>query len=170
MKATPSEIEKCLRIISETPQRITQAAKGLDEARLQFKPDNKSWSVNDILAHLRSCADLWTHSIYAMLAENEPVFSDINERKWSKVTRYAELSFSESFQAFSSQRETLLRVLKALPFESWERSAIIFGRKHTVFTQTRRLAKHEQEHVRQIEELLNPTDARPAVLRGEDIV
>jgi len=31
MKATPSEIEKYLGIIAETPLRIGQAAKGLDE-------------------------------------------------------------------------------------------------------------------------------------------
>jgi hypothetical protein len=126
----------------------------LDEARLQFKGDNKSWSINDILAHLRSCADLWTHSIYTMLAENEPVFSDLDARKWAIVTRYAELPFAESFQAYSLQRENLLRVLTVLPFESWERSAVIFERKHTVFTQTRRMAKHEQEHVEQIVSLL----------------
>ena len=154
MKATPSEIEKYLGIISETPLRIAQAAKGLDEVRLQFKADRNSWSMNEILAHLRSCADLWTHSIYAMLAETEPEISDINERNWAKVTGYAEISFAESFQAFSLQRENLLRVLKVLPFESWERSAIIFGRKRTVFTQTRRLAKHETEHCEQIESLL----------------
>jgi hypothetical protein len=155
MKATPAEIEKYLQAIAETPQRITQVVAGCADAQLQSKADAKSWSVNDILAHLRSCADLWTHSIYAMLAANEPEFSDIDERKWAKVTRYRELPFKESFQAYKDQRENLVRVLKTLPFESWERSAIIFGRKHTVFTQTRRLAKHEQEHVQQIEELLN---------------
>jgi len=154
MKATSVEIEKFIQILSETPLRIGQATKVLDEARLQFKSDKKSWSANDILAHLRSCADLWTHSIYAMLAENEPVFSDIDERKWARVTRYAELPFTESFQAFSLQRQNLLHVLKALPFESWERSALIFERRHTVFTQTRRIAKHEQEHATQIESLL----------------
>jgi hypothetical protein len=58
MKATLSEIEKYLRILSETTQEIAQVAKGLDEARLRFKSDKKSWSANDILAHLRSCADL----------------------------------------------------------------------------------------------------------------
>src|SRR5574341_647252 len=108
MKATPSEIEKYLRLLEETPRRIVAVSKGIDESRLQFKPDKKSWSVNDILAHLRACSDLWTHSIYAMLAEHEPMFSDINERKWAKVTRYAELPFIESFQAFSLQRENLL--------------------------------------------------------------
>src|SRR5690349_8372559 len=109
MKATLSEIERYVAILSQTPQRIERTVKGLKEADLQFKADQKAWSVNDILAHLRSCADLWTHSIYAMLAENKPVFSDIDERKWATVTRYAELLFSESFRAFSLQRETLLR-------------------------------------------------------------
>ncbi len=154
MKASSAEIETYITIIAATPTRIAQAVKDVDEERLQLKADNKTWSVNEILAHLRSCADLWTHSIYAMLAASEPVLSDVDERKWAKATRYAELPFYESFQAYSLQRENLVRVLKALPFESWERSAIIFERKHTVFTQTRRLAKHEQEHLEQIEMLL----------------
>jgi hypothetical protein len=154
MKATASDIEKYLAVLSETVQRLEQAVKGQDEARLQFKAGKTAWSVNEILAHLRSCADLWTHSIYAMLAENEPTFSDINERKWAKVTKYAELPFHESFQAFSLQRANLLRVLRALPFEGWERSAIIFERKHTIFTQSRRMAKHEADHIEQIENLL----------------
>ena len=154
MKATLDEIEKYLQSLEETARRLAILAKGVDAARLQNKPDKKAWSANDILAHLRSCADVWTHSIYAMLAENEPVLPDINERKWAKVSGYDDVPFPESFQAFSSQRENLLRVLKDLPFESWERSAIIFERKHTVFTQVRRLAKHETEHLAQIESLL----------------
>ena len=154
MKATQAEIEKYVACLTKTPTRIADAVKDVEQARLQFKGDSKSWSVNDILAHVRSCADLWTHSIYAMLAASEPVFSDVDERKWAKVTRYAELPFHDSFKAYSLQRDNLIRVLKELPFESWERSAIIFERKHTVFMQTRRMAKHETEHVEQIEALL----------------
>jgi len=118
MKATLPEIEKYLGLLTATPQRIQEAVKGWNEAQLQSKAGNQSWSVNEILAHLRSCADLWTYSIYAMLAENEPAFSDINERKWAKVTGYADLSFAQSFQAYALQRKNLLRVLQALPFES----------------------------------------------------
>ena len=154
MKAAASDVERYLAVLSETVSRLEQAVNGRDEARLQFKADKTAWSANEILVHLRACADLWTHSIYAMLAENEPTFSDINERKWAKVTKYAELPFRESFQAFSLQRQNLLRVLKTLPFEAWERSAIIFERKHTIFTQTRRMAKHEMAHLEQIENLL----------------
>jgi DinB superfamily len=154
MKATQKEIDKALSLLTETPLRIAAMTTDKDDTLLQAKHDKKSWSANDILAHVRSCADLWTHSIYAMLAENEPVFSDVNERKWAKVTRYDELPFAESLLIFSLQRGNLVRVLSALPFESWERSAMIFERKHTIFTQTRRMAKHEMEHLEQLESLL----------------
>lgn len=154
MKATEAEIEKYLATISETPGRIAQLAAGCDEAQLHFKADPKTWSASDILAHLRACADLWTHSIYAMLAEHEPAIPDIDERKWARVTRYAELPFHESLQAFSLQRGTLVRVLSDLSNESWERPASILGRRHTVFTQTRRLAEHEMVHIKQLKSVL----------------
>ena len=154
MKATQQDTEKYLSMIAGTPQQIARAVRSLDDAQLHFKSETKSWSASDILAHLRACADLWTHTIYAMLAENVPVFSDIDERKWAKATRYAELAFEDSLQVFSLQRGNLVRVLNALPFEAWERSAIIFERKHTVFSQTRRLAKHETEHIEQLQLVL----------------
>lgn len=154
MRATHTEIEKYLKSIEETPRVLANVTKEIDDAFLQTKLDKKSWSVNDILAHLRACADIWTFSIYAMLAENELELPDLNERKWAKVTGYAALPFSGSLHIFSLQRENLLHMLNSLPFEAWERSAMIFGRKHTVFTQVRRMAKHEQEHLEQIVDLL----------------
>ena len=120
MKATPVEIEKYLKILEATPRMIASLTAPVEAILLESRPDKKSWSVDDILAHLRSCADLWTHSIYAMLAEKQPVLPNINERKWAKVTGYAEAPFAESFQAFTLQRENLLRILRVLPFESWE--------------------------------------------------
>lgn len=154
MKATPGEVQKSLVLISGTSQRIEEVIKGCREEQLHLKAHAKAWSASDLLAHLRSCGDLWTHSIYAMLAEKEPVFSDIDERKWAKVTKYAELPFRASLQIFAGQRQNLVRVLEAIPFASWERSALSFERRHTVFTQTRRLAKHEAEHIEQLRTLL----------------
>ncbi len=154
MKATKKEIETILIALADTPRIFADATAEIKDAQLHFRADKNAWSASDILAHIRSCADVWTHSIYAMLAEKEPVLPDINERKWTKVTRYAELPFSESLQAFTLHRSSLIRVLQDLPFENWERSAIIFERKHSVFTQARRMARHEMEHCEQVESLL----------------
>lgn len=153
MKATPDGTQAVLKILSDTPRQLTSLIARLDDSHLYTKPGQKTWSAAEILAHLRACSDVWTFSIYAMLTEEIPILPDINERRWAKVTSYARIPLALSLQAFSFQREELLRVLRALPPEGWERVALVFERKHTVFTQARRMALHEQEHVEQIRQL-----------------
>lgn len=154
MNITPDEIEKYLSLLSDTSRRLTKATQGFNEARLQFKRDEKVWSVNDILAHLRSCADVWGSSIEAMLAEDNPTVPYRHPRQWIKKTNYPDLMFQESFQAFRMQRKNLLKILKSLSFEDWSRAAIIKHREHTVFSQIRRMALHENVHCQQVEEIL----------------
>jgi hypothetical protein len=154
MKSSPAEIERILAELEGTPGRLTDLTSGMRDDVLHNAPDNKSWSAAEILAHLRACADNWTYSIYAALAENTPELTDINERKWARVTGYARLPFERSLQAFALQREELLYVLKTLMAEGWERPVIISGRRHTVFSQARRLAKHEAKHCIQMESVM----------------
>jgi hypothetical protein len=154
MKATLPEIEEYLKLLEATPRRIKALTHGIDEIRLHFKSNKKEWSANDILAHLRSCADVWGDSIEDMLASENPKIPYRHPRQWIKKTNYLELPFQESFQAFVAQRKKLLKVLKALSFEGWSRAATIKGKEHTVFTQARRMAMHEDVHCEEIAELL----------------
>lgn len=153
-KATPPEIQKYLDLLEETPRRIADCTVTLSDAQLHAIPGPKMWSVAETLAHLRACADVWTYSIYGMLTEDMPTLVVPHPRRWAKATRYAELKVRKSLQAFMLQREELLHVLLALPPESWARSAIIEGRRHTVFSQARRVALHEAEHCAQIGKLV----------------
>jgi hypothetical protein len=154
VKATRPEIEKYLDLLTQTSRRITNATDGVEAARLQARPQTQPWSINDILAHLRSCADVWGGSIDAMLAEEKPTIPYRHPRQWIRQTDYPDLPFRASFKAFVARRRRLLKVLKSLSFEDWSRAAIIQGREHTVFTQVRRMALHEQTHCEQIESLL----------------
>lgn len=154
LKATPAEIEKHLALLAETPQRLATAVAGLDDAHLSRRPAERTWSAVEVLAHLRACDEVWSFSIYAMLAQDAPVLPLLDERRWAKTLRYADLGFVRSLQAFGLRRGELLHVLRQLPAESWQRSGVIEGRTHTVFSQVRRMALHEAEHCEQIETLL----------------
>lgn len=72
MRSTPAEIRRALALFEETPLRLAAAASGLSDEALETAPDKKSWSAAENLAHPRGCADVWTHSIYAMLADGHP--------------------------------------------------------------------------------------------------
>lgn len=147
-------VEKYLSLLAETPWRIAACASRLDEARLRWSPGKRGWSAVEVLAHVRACHDMWSHSIYAMLAHDNPSLPWLDERRWAEVMRYAALGFHPSFQAFVLGREELLRVLRDLPVAAWSRTARIEGYSHSVFSQARRLALHEIRHCDGIESLL----------------
>jgi hypothetical protein len=155
MKVTESEIEKVLQLLTETPGRITVAANRLSDDDLHWKPDKDSWSANDILAHLRACADVWSETIAAMLQKDEPILEDISPRDKLKEAGYGERSFQELFLSFVDQRRELLRALYDLELADWSRGALIKERRHTVFSQARRMALHEVTHNEQLEGLAN---------------
>jgi hypothetical protein len=154
IQSTPDEIEKYLGLLEATIERITTLSNPLTEELLAASPDGKEWSACAVLAHLRACSDLWTHSIYAMLTENAPKIPPIDERKWAKTTRYAEYPFRQSLKVFGHQRNELIVVLRGLRFEAWERRGVVEKRGMSVFSQVRRMALHEAEHCDQLEILV----------------
>ena len=154
MQVTCTEIIDVLESLAGPLQRIEAVTKGLSEARLHTKPDEKSWSASDILAHLRACADVWGKSIEDMLEQEYPTLRHVSPRTYMKSTDYVQLSFHESFRVFSGQRAGLLHRLENLADEDWSRSALIKDREHTVFSQAQRMAQHEGVHCDQIEAVL----------------
>lgn len=151
MKITQKEIDAVLQLLAETPRRIEAAIAEYTTAQLVYKADAKDWSVTEILAHLRACVDVWGETIDRMLAEDKPTLRYISPRTYLRKTDYAELPYTELWAAFVAKRAALLEQLQPLTLAQWARSATIKNREHTVFSQARRMALHEEGHCAQIE-------------------
>ena len=95
-----------------------------------------------------------------MLNEKQPTLSLIDERRWAKTLGYVALAFEKSFDVFILQREDLLRTLRALDGEQWERTCQIEGRNHSVLSQARRIALHEVEHMQQFQDVVEKLGAK----------
>jgi hypothetical protein len=151
-------IEEVLSQLAATPSRLAALTAGLEPTRLRSRPNPDEWSANDVLAHLRSCADVWGDCIAAILAENHPTLRAINPRAWIKQTDYLDLEFRPSLRVFAAQRADLLAVLKPLPPESWSRAATVKGAGaplvRTVLSYAERLVRHERPHLKQIERIV----------------
>jgi hypothetical protein len=138
--------DEVVRALGETVGRIAAAVRGPARAL-----EAGEWTAGEILAHLRGCADVWPETIAAMLNAEEPELPLRAPREWARKMGYARLDFEPSFRAFAAQRAALLDLLSGLPAAAWERGALIGGRRHTVLSQARRLALHEQAHCEQLE-------------------
>jgi hypothetical protein len=153
----PEIIKLALQRLAATPRRIASLSTGCSPAQLHFRPDDEAWSANDILAHLRACADVWGKGILAMIAQDHPTLRYVSPRTYIRKTNYPKLEFASSLQAFTQQRHELLKVLKPLSIQDWSRGATFTattrGREQTVLRYAQRIAQHEQEHCEQIKAL-----------------
>ncbi len=159
MPDKPLAIEQILTMLAEAPPRIAALTAGLQPAQLHAKPNPDEWSANDVLAHLRSCADVWGSCIEVIIAQDTPTIRAVNPRTWINDTDYLEQEFQPSLDAFAAQRTGLLAVLEPLAPEAWSRAATVTGAGkplvRTVHAYAEWLARHERPHVKQVERIVN---------------
>lgn len=150
--------DKVLSLLAATPIGLAAASEGASDSVLATQPAPEEWSANDVLAHLRSCADVWGGCIERILAEDAPTIRAMNPRTYLPQTDYPDLGFGGSFAAFAKQRAALLEVLRPLPPEAWSRSATVTGAgrplQRSVLGYAEWLATHERAHVRQVERVV----------------
>jgi hypothetical protein len=120
-RASASEIAHVLTLLSGTPREIARIVKGLSEQQLQRQPHKEAWSAQQIVAHLRACADAYGHWIVRMLAEDHPTIRYVSPRGWIRKTDYLQHNFSETLDGFSKQRSGLVAVLTKLTSTEWAR-------------------------------------------------
>ena len=153
---TATDLDDLLRALAETPRHLESLTRGLDDPRLQRRPGPDAWSANEILAHLRACADVWGGSIATMIERDHPTLRYVSPRTYIRKTSYTTLPFQQSLQAFSAQRADLVRTLTALA--DWSRGATFTGttrgREATILSYVRRILAHEQEHREHLEATL----------------
>jgi hypothetical protein len=149
-------VEQVLTVLRETPDRLAALTDVATPAQLRAVPKPGEWSATEVLAHLRSCGDVWGQAIEAIGAEDHPTLRAVNPTTWIDSTDYRELEFRSSLQAFTRQRARLLAVLESLPLDGWSRNAIVLGAgrpiERSVHNYAERLARHERAHWKQGEE------------------
>ncbi len=158
MSGKSLSIEQVLTMLAEAPPRIAALTAGLAPAQLRASPSDGEWSANDVLAHLRSCADVWGDCMAVILAQDAPTIRAVNPRTWINGTDYLEQEFQPSLHVFAAQRTNLLAVLEPLAPGDWSRAATVTGAGkplvRTVLSYAEWLATHERPHVKQIERIV----------------
>jgi hypothetical protein len=156
--------EEILALLEETPERITTATAGLTPAQLRTAPTTGAWSLTDILAHLRACADVGGDAIARTLAEDHPTLTAVDPRVHVTKTDYPRMDFASSLRAFTRQRARSLAVLQRLTPTDWSRGARVIGRsrlrEESVLSYAHWLARHERAHYSEIERLARRVSRR----------
>lgn len=162
-----------------TPDELTAAMRGKNDAILSRRPEHRSWSVKEIVCHLRDVEELFLIRFQTMLAMDEPkiltrsaspevlavwgiggpVGHPLDPDRWAKERQYQRADAVEALAAFQRRRGESLALLAALSPEQWRRGGIhpLRGRM-ALGDWVASLAGHDDNHLDQIRRAL---DGRP---------
>lgn len=159
LQVPETESPNLLRLLAETPVRLAAMTSTLKSEHLAHKVNDDEWTVNEILAHLRVCAEVWGQRILVMISQDQPTLRYVSPRTVAKKCDYATQPFGLSLSEFSRQRHDLIQQLRALAQEAWSRGATFTGttkgREQTILSYVQRIVDHEAAHLAQVEQILH---------------
>lgn len=150
----PKELTKELAAV---PKLIAGTVAGHEDARLTWRPDEKTWSVSDVLAHLRS-AEIRGKWIAAILDTDNPTLRALSPR--SAFKKYVDRDVAVSLTEFTEERSALVKRLRSLDEADWKRTLTFTGAspRSTIANVTACAwgsVQHERDHLDQFRDLLS---------------
>lgn len=150
---------RVIELLKQGPVRISAATHGIPTDQLYRRTDEEPWSISDILVHLRACSDVWGNSIMTMLTQENPIQRYQSPRAFMKKPKYQDQEFATALDAYTQERQKLVKILTSLDAVGWSRPGTYTGvtprhRNQTILSLGNRIVDHEQPHLEQIETLL----------------
>ena len=118
-----AERERYLDIVRSTPDRLKAALAGVPRKLLVWRPAPGKWSIHEIVCHMRDAErDGYLHRYRTILAEDNPVFPDVDGDKLALERQYGRMNLREVVRDWRAARKEVLAVLKKVKGEQWQRN------------------------------------------------
>jgi len=149
-------LEEQLARMERTVNDYAAAIKGVPDARLSKRPDEKNWSAKEVVCHVRDTEESFMIRFQSVMAMDEPKFLGVEPDRWAIERQYARNDVQEALTAFTTRRDETLKFLRGLKPEQWERGGIHATRgKMTVKDFVELMAWHDDNHLDQLKRALD---------------
>jgi DinB superfamily len=151
--AERADIELVLTRLASAPTRFATLLGKLEAAdAVASATEAGGWSPAVTLARVRAAQDILEPRILFVLVRDNPPLIGYEEARWEEVMRYRTLPVSDSLQAMRIRRGELVRALRALDLEDWDRPGTHEVRgPMTVLEIAQQIADLEDDHLAQID-------------------
>lgn len=135
-------------LIREVPQQI-----------LKRRPSPGTWSAYENAIHLSRSDVAFRARLDLILSTPEPFIETIENSAEDEAGAMLDIDLDESLDRYSSERASLVKRLKKLSEEEWQKTAVHEAFDHySVFIMFRHLFVHEMLHAYRIEQLMLKKD------------
>lgn len=121
MNMSEEERRECIRRIAETPARVSEAVKGLDDARLDTPYREGGWTVRQVVHHLVD-SHLNAYMRFKLtLTEDNPTLKTYDEKLWAETADSRTMPVDVSLTLLESLHARWVSLLNSLPDTDFKR-------------------------------------------------
>ena len=147
--------EEMLAQLEKGPDEFAALIRGKEGALLLKRPDGKNWAPTEIICHLRDTEEIFLARFQAILTTDEPRFSPADADRWAEDRQYLRCDAEGALSAFRRRRGEILKLLRGLKPDQWERTGIHATRgRETLRSWVEHAAKHDLNHLEHLKRAL----------------
>lgn len=132
------------------PQKVEIAIKNLSKKQLDWKPERKEWSINQIIVHLADTEMIFCQRMRKIIAEERPLLQSFDQDQWANRLFYKKQDSHYALELLIAQRKSTAELVRILPFSYWKREGIRDGKVFTVYDVFVTALQHIPTHLQQI--------------------
>jgi uncharacterized damage-inducible protein DinB len=147
------EINELIEEFAAGPQKLRQAIAGMTPEQIDAAPVAGKWSTRQVICHLADFEPVYADRMKHVIAEDQPTFPGGFARQFAEHLAYDKRDIEEELRLIDVVRSQMVRILRSLPSEAFERTGIHAVRgPMTLWTLLEAITNHIPHHVRFIEE------------------
>lgn len=140
-----------MALLPETPAKVAEAVRGLDEATLRKPEAEGKWSVLHVVQHLADSEIVSSVRYRMMIAHDTPAIQGYDQDLFAQRMHYENADLEEALETFRVLRRANVRLLTSLTPEERKRGGMHSERGfEDVEKLMRLLAAHDLVHLNQI--------------------
>lgn len=123
---------------------LRAAVAGLTPEQLRARPVPERWSMLELVCHVADCEQFFADRMKRTAAMDRPLLIGADGFRYSAALRYHDHDVQEEILLVEITRRQMARVLRLLPPEAWQRTAI---HSETGLVTLRQLVLHANRHL-----------------------
>ena len=150
-----SDITSLIAALENAPGVIIPLIREVPPQLLKRRPSPTKWSAHEHACHLSGTVEPFLARLDLMLSDPAPLIRSIINSPEVESGALLGVDLDESLDRYVRERASLVKRLKELSVEDWQRTAEHEAFNHySVWIMFRHLLNHEMFHAYRIEELL----------------
>lgn len=123
---------------------LRAAVTGLTAEQLQARPVPNTWSMLELVCHVADCEQFFADRMKRTAAMDRPLLIGADGFRYSDALRYHDHDVEEEILLVEITRRQMARILRLLPAEAWQRTAV---HSETGLVTLRQLLLHANNHL-----------------------